>query len=153
MHILIEPNLFSDRLDKFLGRWKDLSRRKLLIVGTRDPFPKVCFKCEHEAIQMPAHVRASGEVLVEARNALKVLRMYSGIDTVEIMSQGKIVTFKQRNFTMTLPCITDSHPKRMNEALETDRLSMLMREKRRLQAEIRRIEEEIASTRGAIRIR
>lgn len=150
MHIVLESDLFLDRVDKLLSLWRDMKGRMLRI--STNQYGRAFFQCEPKSLDLPARIIEQGEVMVDAVNAKKALQMYSLIDNLEIFTQGEVLVIKQRNYTMTLPCIMDEELVINPDVLTGDRLVMLKVEKRRLQAQIRRIDEEINSMRGNSRV-
>ncbi len=150
MHIILEPDLFLERVDKLFALLRNLKGKKLRISTTN--YGRAFFQCDQQSLEIPAKIITAGEVLIEAGNAKKVLSMYSGIDSLELFTKDNVLIIKQRNFTMNLPCINDEDVTNFADALSTDRVVMLKLEKRRLQAEIKLIDQEIASRVGGVKI-
>ncbi|MBF0387992.1 MAG: hypothetical protein HQL20_09100 [Candidatus Omnitrophica bacterium] len=78
----------------------------MLRISTNE-YGRAFFQCDPKSLDLPAKIVEQGEVLVEAVNAQKALRMYSKIDNVEVFTQGATLIIKQRNYTMSLPCVSD----------------------------------------------
>jgi len=142
MRVIIQPNLFLERIDVLFGKQKKLSSKDLRI-ATNKSCQAVIFQYQDRALGVDAKILSEGDAVVDAESVRKTFDLLSRISEVEIFTKSRQVVIKQLNFSVKLNRIDTLSEAETKNALIIHKYEMLMKEKRRLQAQIARIEEQL----------